>query len=136
MVELTINEAAQKLGLSPNTIRRRLHSGELIGFQRETPQGYTWVIQLEEEMLANAKSSGNDEALNNCRETIRAQQETIGILLDEVSHLRSQIDNRGREVQELHVLLQQAQKALPVPQNGHDKNGASASWWRRMLKRG
>jgi uncharacterized membrane protein len=45
---------------------------------------------------------------------------------DQLEAKDKQIEARGREVQELHVLLQQTQAALPVPKEDHH------SWWRRL----
>jgi hypothetical protein len=45
---------------------------------------------------------------------------------DQLEAKDKQIEAEGREVQELHVLLQQAQAALPAPREDHH------SWWRRL----
>lgn len=37
--------AALQLGLSIDSVRRRLRKGELVGRQVATPQGFTWEIQ-------------------------------------------------------------------------------------------
>jgi hypothetical protein len=59
----------------------------------------------------------------------------VDILKDEVAELRQQLqtqttghkeqlDSKDKQIEQLHVLLQQARAALPVPrENGH-------SWWR------
>jgi hypothetical protein len=46
-----------------------------------------------------------------------------------VSMLQHQLEVREREVQELHVLLQQAQAALPAPRDHRP-------WWQRLWRRG
>jgi hypothetical protein len=51
-----------------------------------------------------------------------------------ISILETELEARRREVQELHVLLQQAQKQLPSG-NAEDpavKTPAKVSWWRRL----
>ncbi len=45
-----------------------------------------------------------------------------------VSILQSEVESRRREVQELHVLLQQAQAALPSPRGGRP--------WSQLWRRG
>ena len=40
VMEVTITEAARRLGISERTVRRRLHSEELVGRQVTTPQGF------------------------------------------------------------------------------------------------
>jgi hypothetical protein len=43
---VTVAEASAALGLSDKAIRRRLKSGELKAEQRQTPQGFVWMIDL------------------------------------------------------------------------------------------
>jgi hypothetical protein len=50
-------------------------------------------------------------------------EEFIESLKDAVSTLRSQLGTKDRQIGELHVLLQQAQAALPAPRENR-------SWWR------
>ena len=45
---LTIGETAERLGVSPDTVRRRLKRGELQGEQEQTAQGFIWRIVLPE----------------------------------------------------------------------------------------
>ncbi len=43
---ITIKEAAQKLGKSPQTIRRMIKNGNLLATRISTPQGFHYVIPL------------------------------------------------------------------------------------------
>ena len=43
-----MEEAARRLGVSVATIRRRLHSGELQGFQEPTSQGFKCLLEVPE----------------------------------------------------------------------------------------
>jgi hypothetical protein len=122
--EFSIKDAAQRLGVTEVTIRRRIRDGHLHAHQQPRPQGFTWVVELPEEEGQPSSPSGqaNDEdeteGLNRedaLQGIIKRQDETI-------EHLRYELEARGREIQELHVLLQQAQAALPTPRD-------SRSWW-------
>src|SRR4051794_11798860 len=46
---VTIREAATNLGVSSDTIRRRLRSGSLTGEREETPQGFVWYVNLPDD---------------------------------------------------------------------------------------
>jgi len=106
--ELTITEAARHLGLSTATIKRRLAKGELKGRQVPRPQGFLWLIEVEDQGTTPTTTTA-DTAL-------------ITTLRDQVAVLVEELAGRRREVQELHVLLQAAQTAL---------NAAPARpWWR------
>jgi excisionase family DNA binding protein len=103
-MQVTITEAAQLLGLSAKTVRRRVLNGTLPGTQMATHNGYTWMVELPD----NAAEPDNGE---------------MQALRDRIQSLEVELEARRREVQELHVLLQQAQSALPPPRNGH-------RWWK------
>lgn len=107
-----IRDAAQRLGVSEDTIRRRLHHGKLAGERRPTPQGFTWLVELPDAIPATARAGPSSASLSELAEgrdgEIRRLEETIAIL-------RAELDTRHREVQELHILLDRFQAALPIP---------------------
>ena len=109
-MELPLAEAARRLGLSTRTIRRKLHDGELAGRQVSTPQGFVWMVELVDEQGPSDVEGG-------------APRELVDVLKDEVSTLKGELEKRAREAEQLHVLLQQAQAALPAPKE-------SRPWWR------
>ena len=49
MAGISIREAAQLQGVAQDTIRRRIRRGELKAHQEPTPQGFRWIVELEEE---------------------------------------------------------------------------------------
>jgi hypothetical protein len=144
MTKLSIREAAQQLGVAELTIRRRLRSGLIPGYQEDPPNGRWWVdlpddengLKTSESMEGVEISSELEEAL---RDIIRRQDETISQLREEhqvqvesyqqqLEAKDRQLETRAREVQELHVLLQQAQAALPTPKENRP-------WWQRLWQR-
>ncbi len=48
MAKVGLAEAAQILGVSSETVRRRLKKGELTGDKIKTDHGYQWVVELED----------------------------------------------------------------------------------------
>jgi len=125
-VELVgLPEAAQRLGVSVDTIKRRLRRGELKGQQEPRPQGYTWLIEIpESEPTSMAGSNASSTAdldsatveIVNLRAMLEMAQAQIGAQQDELT-------SKNEQIRELHVLLQQAQPALSAPRGGW-------SWWR------
>jgi len=107
--KVSVGEAARRLGVSVDTIRRRIGKGELLAHREPTPQGFRWEIDLEPNDQPLNGHEGNTEALVT---TLQAQ----------VQAQAEELDARRREVQELHVLLQTAQGALTAPK--------SSPWWR------
>jgi predicted ArsR family transcriptional regulator len=115
----TIKEAADRLGLSENTVRRRLHAGLLKGYQEDPPYG-RWLVELSDEDIEGAARATSDgvtpELVEALRDTIRRQDETL-------EQFSRQLESKDQQIKELHVLLQQAQAALPAPNENR-------SWWR------
>jgi len=107
--KVSIGEAARRLGVSADTIRRRIGKGELLAHKEPTPQGYRWEVELQPNDQAVNSHEGNTEAL-------------VTALQAQVLAQAEELDARRREVQELHVLLQTAQTALSAPK--------SRPWWR------
>ena len=50
MVTVSITEAAERLGVSEKTVRRRLSGGALRGERVSRPQGYTWAVHLDDDV--------------------------------------------------------------------------------------
>jgi predicted ArsR family transcriptional regulator len=125
MARLTIKEAAERLGISEVTIRRRLRTGQLKGYQESPPTG-KWFIEVSDDGVEQREVDRDEyddtlELVDALRDTIKRQDEVIALL-------KHQLEAREREVQELHVLLQQSQAALPAARDNH-------SWWRKLWPR-
>jgi DNA-binding transcriptional MerR regulator len=112
---LTIAEAAQRLGVSTDTIHRRLRRGQLSGQRQPTPQGFTWLIEIPV-APRNSKDGTPADAPATAVDTQRLEQM--------VAMLQAQLEVKDKQIEQLHVLLQQAQAALPAPR----ENGRP--WWR------
>jgi hypothetical protein len=122
---MTVGEAADRLKVSTQTIKRRLKNGTLKGEQRDTPQGYIWLVDISE---AEADTSILNEDISDdtlaaiSREMQRLEQ-MVEILQRELEHRDGQLEAKDKQIGQLHVLLQQAQAALPAPRDNR-------SWWR------
>jgi hypothetical protein len=135
MATMPIHEAAQRLGVSPDTIRRRIRRGELNATKEETPQGYLWMVEVPEDEPMQGHMQGDDahgqEHRHDWQEAsggeVRALRDLVGALQAQISSQQEELEARRREVQELHILLQHAQKALPTP--AQEEKG----WWRRLV---
>jgi transposase len=135
MVLVPVIEAARSLGVSEETIKRRIRRGELNGQQQPRPQGYVWMVDIPEEVLASTSqhdtttTHDDDTDHNTSSGEIRRLEEMVKLLQQQLNVYQEELEYRRREVQELHVLLQQAQAALPAPKEDHP------SWWQRLWRR-
>jgi len=102
MTNVSIAEASRILGISQDTVRRRLRTGELSGERVQSPGGFKWLVDVPEPATTDADNHGETEALRKL-----------------ISVLQTQLDARTREIGELHQLL--AARALGPGQR---------PWWR------
>jgi excisionase family DNA binding protein len=109
-MQVTIAEAAQLLGLSEKTIRRRVLSGRLQATQMSTYKGYTWLVDVPDDLVES--ETGELQAL---RDRVAAQDR--------------ELEAKNKQIEQLHILLQQAQAALPPPR-------VTQRYWWRFWQRG
>ena len=141
MESLPIVEAAQRLGIHPETLRRRIRRGEVKAHQKRTHHGDVWMVEVElSEQVPKTSDQGQDEQdsvadsranLNGDPGEIRTLREMVGLLKDELEardrqmeSWKQQLEAKDKQIEQLHVLLQQGQAALPAPRETH------RSWWR------
>ena len=117
---LTIAEAAQRLGVSIDTVHRRLKRGQLSGHQHTTPQGFTWLIEIPVAPRDSESTPADAPAIAG--DTHRLEQ-MVSMLQAQVDAHQLQLETKDQQIKELHVLLQQAQAALPAPRD-------MRPWWR------
>jgi hypothetical protein len=125
MQDVNIAEAARCLGMSIDSIRRRIAKGELNAHKVPSPHGEIYMVEIPEDAMPAPEA--NEEKIDSTA--------TIDAMLKTISVLENELDARRREVQELHVLLQQAQKQLPPgkAENNTAEAPQKVSWWKRIF---
>lgn len=131
-MQVSLSEAARLLGISESTARRRLRNGELPGRQEPTKQGFVWMVEVDEALAADNPDPGELAAL---RGLVASLNEQLALLKSQVLAQQEQLEAKDTQIGakdtqigQLHVLLQQAQTALPAA-------GDNRSWWRRLWRR-
>ena len=109
MATVTLQEAAQRLGVSQDTVRRRIRKEELQARQTPTPQGFRWEVELEglEEDAQAAHTPPHRPGIGGAQVKDDTNDANDGAL---VELLREQLQEKDRQISELHRLL--AQTAL------------------------
>jgi len=115
-MDVGITEAAWILGVSSDTIRRRLKRGELEGTRMERPQGFVWAVRIDEreqppmqlDMGDQVNVSTPMQLVEFLQEQLRTKDAHIGQLIHELGELRTDL------------------KMLPPPRG--------TSWWRRLIR--
>jgi len=121
MLELTILEASKRLGVATDTIRRRIIKGGLKARKVSSPHGNMYLVELPDDTPPGPAAPQRESTLEALRKT--------------VSILETELEARRREVQELHLLLQQAQRQLPAGKREEEEAAAGMHWWRRLFRR-
>lgn len=113
---LRIPEAAQALGVHPDTVKRRLDRGLLRGRKQTTPQGYVWVVDIEDDDADREARDARQQlvhmaeiALDALREENRALRDLLRLALatrEPQTPANPLPKTRGpREKQPPHVIL-------------------------------
>ena len=122
MAEVGIPEAAALLGVSEDTVRRRLKRGELQGEKVSRPQGFTWVVDLDD--AEEAVEQHLDEPMQAAPQAPVQNYEDNELM----QFLRQQIEIKDGQIGELvHTLREMQTFMLPAPK-------PVRPWWRRALR--
>jgi excisionase family DNA binding protein len=117
-MQVTIAEAARILGVPEKTVRRKVHNGELQGTQIDTSRGFRWMVEVPD----------GDPEQEHHSEDCATLRELVTVLREELAVRDRQLEAKDKQIEQLHVLLQQAQAALPGPKEYR-------SWWQRLWRR-
>ena len=139
-----IKEAAERLGISADTVRRRLKRGELTGRQEPTAQGFVWVVELPPlepgqgeasaslELQAAAPTAqaviGEALELAELRERVSGLERLTSELKEERDEWREQARRHEDAARELRILVRNAQElARALPATTGDGGGEDAA---------
>jgi hypothetical protein len=117
-MHVSIPEASRLLRVSENTVRRRLKNGELKGHHVASVGGFAWMIELPDDLVQDAPESGEMAEMRASMARMEAH----------ITLLEGQLQAKDKQIEQLHVLLQQAQAALPAA-------GDNRSWWHKLWHR-
>lgn len=119
-----IPTAAQRLGISPAAVRKRIARGTLRCIKEN---GRWYVILLEAQDMSHDVShhAGTSGIAASYDAVLQVYRERVADKDGEIKRLTDLLERRDEEVRRVHVLLQQAQQLTDQRQTP-----ASRSWWR------
>jgi excisionase family DNA binding protein len=149
---VTTEEAAQRLGISVATVRRRIAAGALRAEQEQRPQGTRWLVLLDSgEPSVERLTQGHKPKTGTHHE---ASDRELERALDEVTYLRRKLDELttllAREQQaHLETRLQLTVRAessataqvplepspLMSAPSGAERRSPWREWWDRLWRR-
>ena len=123
-----IPTAAGRMGITPEAVRKRIARGTLPA----TKQDGRWYVVLDgQDGQGPASWTGRPtpDGIDSVQDAVQDDKDKlIEVLQAQVESQGAQLEARTREVQELHVLLQQTQAALPPARDPRP-------WWWWLLGR-
>jgi hypothetical protein len=143
---VNVFDAARCLGISVDTVRRRINAGELKARKARQGRNFTWWVDLPDDLVnpePENSRTGREEApsnqqprndapadanTTNVQALLESQAALINTLQAQVQAQQEELAAKNQQISQLHVLLQQAQAALPAPREGR-------GWWRRFWGR-
>jgi hypothetical protein len=149
MADCTLAEAATTLGVSVETTRRRVKRGQLASHHDDDGRLRIHLADTARHPPVNGQAPASQDASHRLPDDSQPSRELVDTLQATITEQRVELEARRREVQELHVLLERAQRlALPAPTSfqpgekldtdpkSHDATlprpwWAALLWWRR-----
>jgi len=155
---LTIPQAADILGVSTDTVRRRIRRGELDAERDGAAPNAPWMVSVSPDRYTRPRLMGAAPAASppepSDSSPLSPEPEPSDWTVSErsryIATLEEQLRARTREVSELHVLLERqtrllsAESGRPVdtPTDDADarpgpseRSRRSRPWWRRLMGR-
>jgi len=119
MVLVDKAEAARRLGISVDTVERRLKRGDLQGQQERRGNRWRWLVEVPGDGApapapANNGTAPADAPANNG--SAPAENGLVAALQEQVKTLTQQLTVKDNQIAELLIVTRQAQAALPAPQ--------------------
>ena len=146
-----VRDAAAVLGLSEDTIKRRLKVGALAARKEPTARGFRWVVEVPDAAPAQPPQMGapdsNGATAQGSSGEIAALRQHLAAVERELEHRNRELEARDRDVERLIILLQRAQGAVlpagpidrataePPHQRPHQPPLRRHPWWRVLLRR-
>jgi excisionase family DNA binding protein len=152
---LTVGQAAERLGVTVDTIKRRLKRGEYPDAYREpTPQGFRWKIPANN--LDDVDASEQPPDASGAPQGDDQRQQVSQPTQQLIETLQRELEIRNREIERLHVVIVQQAAAIaalpaqvpdrpdvepasasgnrPPDQDGDHSHDAPVSVWARLWR--
>lgn len=118
-------EAARRLGVSVDTVERRLKRGDLQGEQEQRGKGWRWLVEVPDDVASATAPANNGAAPASAPASntdapaepglVNAFKSQIDHLQEQVKNLNHQLTVKDNQISELLIVTRQTQAMLPPP---------------------
>jgi len=131
MVLVDKAEAARRLGVSVDTVERRLKRGDLQGQQEKRGKGWRWLVEVPDDVAPAVAPANNGDAPASApaeNSLVTALQDQIAGLNEQLRVMNQALSSRDNLVAELTVVIRQQQTMLPAP--SPTPSPSRRRWWK------
>ena len=127
MSRIKINQAAEILGVSEKTIRRRIAKGQIQATKGKTPQGFIYLIDINDDI-----SSKSQDSLEIKGENSNPPQNILDLeLLKKQFELKDQqIESQKNQIESQINQITELYKIIPKLQSDISRISDKSSWWK------
>ncbi len=149
---VTIQEAARRLGVKEDAIRKRIQRGTLWHEKTEAGRVFVWVDATQDttEDVAqdtyrdavrhrepDALISAKDETIATLRDQLEAERqahaEARRLLMAALERIPPQIEAPSEARESPEMVEEEPERVEPHPHRAGAQEGAQRTWWRRMF---
>ena len=127
MSRIKINQAAEILGVSEKTIRRRIAKGQIQATKGKTPQGFIYLIDINDHIPSKSQDSLEIKGENsNPPENIldlELLKKQFELKDQQIESQKNQIESQINQITELY-------KIIPKLQSDISRISDKSSWWK------
>tara|TARA_Y100001960_G_C14521217_1_gene751379 strand:- start:23 stop:424 length:402 start_codon:yes stop_codon:yes gene_type:complete len=126
---IKIKQAAEILGVSEKTIRRRIAKGQVQATKGKTPQGFIYLIDINDDI---SPTTQNPEELNTENNASNLPQNILDMeLLKKQFDLKDQqIESQKKQIESQINQIEELYKIIPKLQSDINKISDKSRWWK------
>ncbi len=129
MSRIKIKQAAEILGVSEKTIRRRIAKGQIQATKGKTPQGFIYLIDVNDDIPSESQNSIN---LKNADNDNNPPQNILDLeLLKKQFELKDQqIESQKNQIESQISQINELYKIIPKLESDISKISNKSRWWK------
>ena len=129
MSRIKIKQAAEILGVSEKTIRRRIAKGQIQATKGKTPQGFIYLIDVNDDISSESQNSNN---LKNADNDNNPPQNILDLeLLKKQFELKDQqIESQKNQIESQISQINELYKIIPKLESDISKISNKSRWWK------
>ena len=130
MAKVSLAEAAGMLGVSIETVRRRIKRGDIRGEKVKTDHGYQWFVEAEDLAPKDTPTMAVDVV--ELRRAI-APEDLIALIEAAQAPLLNQIEQQGQIIAELSEQVAALSDKLEQQRQQDDEPAEKVGFWKRLF---